>query len=235
MGTKDEIQTLFSRFGTVQTIIANRDKRHAFVKMSTRSEALTAKKQLEHLQNVNDKETLNVARQTKWGVGFGPRECCDYVTGESTIPIHKLTDADMKWMLTAEYGGTGGQKVVEGMVVEEPDIEIGAGVSSKAMSKRVLPDTSAPPNKRQHREDGGQRNGGGKDRDRDRSKRQLGEQQQQQQQQYGYGAGVTQQQQPPPPMQYGYLPPAPAQREVAAPPPVPGFSFTLPGPQGGYR
>lgn len=34
-------------------------------------------------------------------------------------------------MLTAEYGGTGGKAIEQGMVVEEPDIEIGAGVSSK--------------------------------------------------------------------------------------------------------
>lgn len=34
-------------------------------------------------------------------------------------------------MLTAEYGGTGGKAIVSGLVVEEPDIEIGAGVSSK--------------------------------------------------------------------------------------------------------
>lgn len=34
-------------------------------------------------------------------------------------------------MLSAEYGGTGGRAIEAGMVVEEPDIEIGAGVSSK--------------------------------------------------------------------------------------------------------
>lgn len=34
-------------------------------------------------------------------------------------------------MLTAEYGGSGGKPIETGMVVEEPDIEIGAGVSSK--------------------------------------------------------------------------------------------------------
>jgi len=34
-------------------------------------------------------------------------------------------------MLTAEYGGTGGLPIEQFMVVEEPDIEIGAGVSSK--------------------------------------------------------------------------------------------------------
>ena len=69
--------------------------------------------------------------QTRWGVGFGPRDCSDYASGVSVIPISKLTDADRKWMLTAEYGGTGGKPIEGGMVVEEPDIEIGAGVSSK--------------------------------------------------------------------------------------------------------
>ena len=34
-------------------------------------------------------------------------------------------------MLTAEYGGSGGKAIETGLVVEEPDIEIGAGVSSK--------------------------------------------------------------------------------------------------------
>ena len=225
-GTQHEIETLFSRFGVVQTIVANRDKRHAFVKMSTRAEALLAKRTLEDLQNANDKEIVNVARQTKWGVGFGPRECCDYTTGESTIPIHKLTDADMKWMLTAEYGGTGGVKLEPGMVVEEPDIEIGAGVSSKAMSKRVLPETSAPPSKRQHREDGGQKNGGGRDRERSKRQNDGGG--------YGYGAGGPAPQQPPQPMQmeYGYLHPEPV--AVAAPPPVPGFGFNFSG-AGQYR
>ncbi len=64
-------------------------------------------------------------------MGFGPRDCSDYQTGISIIPIERLTDADRKWMLTAEYGGTGGKPIEGGQVVEEPDIEIGAGVSSK--------------------------------------------------------------------------------------------------------
>lgn len=40
-------------------------------------------------------------------------------------------------MLSAEYGGTGGKTLEGGMVVEEPDIEIGAGVSSKGMLPRA--------------------------------------------------------------------------------------------------
>lgn len=42
-------------------------------------------------------------------------------------------------MLSAEYGGTGGKPIESGLVVEEPDIEIGAGVSSKG----TLPPTSS--------------------------------------------------------------------------------------------
>ena len=77
--------------------------------------------------------------QTKWGVGFGPRDCSDYQTGVSIIPTYRLTDADRKWMVSAEYGGTGGKPIQEGMIVEEPDIEIGAGVSSKGMQISLSP------------------------------------------------------------------------------------------------
>lgn len=47
------------------------------------------------------------------------------------IPISRLTKADREWALNAEHGGTGGRPLEGGMVIEEPDIEIGAGVSSK--------------------------------------------------------------------------------------------------------
>lgn len=43
-------------------------------------------------------------------------------------------------MLTAPYGGSGGRPIESGMCVEEPDIEIGAGVSSKAISRRMQTD-----------------------------------------------------------------------------------------------
>lgn len=75
--------------------------------------------------------------QTKWGVGFGPRDCSDYQTGVSIIPIERLTDADRKWLVNAEYGGTGGLPIEQFMMVEEPDIEIGAGVSSKGTRIRL--------------------------------------------------------------------------------------------------
>ncbi|KAH0256466.1 hypothetical protein KCU71_g21898, partial [Aureobasidium melanogenum] len=133
-GNEAELRAIFGRFGPVQTCIANEDKRHAFVKMCNRQDAVNAKAAME---TTRDPDILSKARQTKWGVGFGPRECCDYSNGISVIPIDTLTEADHKWMLTAEYGGTGGRPIESGLVVEEPDIEIGAGVSSKAMSRRV--------------------------------------------------------------------------------------------------
>ncbi|KAI1376133.1 hypothetical protein F4677DRAFT_97393 [Hypoxylon crocopeplum] len=126
---ESELRSAFNRHGQVQTCIVNKDKRHAFVKMVTRRDAVTAKEAME-----------NSTFRTRWGVGFGPRDCSDYQTGISIIPINKLTEADRKWMLTAEFGGSGGRPIETGLVVEEPDIEIGAGVSSKAISRRMQTD-----------------------------------------------------------------------------------------------
>ncbi|PGH23147.1 hypothetical protein AJ80_02778 [Polytolypa hystricis UAMH7299] len=128
------LRSLFGRFGVVQTCIVNTDKRHAFVKMINRPDAVNAREGMEQYKSGD------MQLRTRWGVGFGPRDCSDYQTGVSIIPIERLTDADRKWMLTAEYGGTGGKSIESGMVVEEPDIEIGAGVSSKAISRRMATD-----------------------------------------------------------------------------------------------
>jgi protein NRD1 len=63
-------------------------------------------------------------------------------------------------MLTAEYGGSGGKPIESGMVVEEPDIEIGQGVSSKAISRRMQTDkggNNGPKSGRDREEDDGPR------------------------------------------------------------------------------
>lgn len=125
--SEDELHALFSQHGVVQSCIVNHDKRHAFVKMLTRPDAERAKSAMEFYK------ADHVTLRTRWGVGFGPRDCSDYQTGISIIPIERLTDADHRWMAKAEYGGTGGEPVRGGMVVEEPDIEIGSGVSSKGI------------------------------------------------------------------------------------------------------
>ncbi|KAB8199313.1 hypothetical protein BDV34DRAFT_207084 [Aspergillus parasiticus] len=129
------LRSLFGKFGIVQTCIVNIDKRHAFIKMISRQDAVLAREGMESYKSGD------MQLRTRWGVGFGPRDCSDYQTGVSIIPVERLTEADRKWMLTAEYGGTGGRPIESGMVVEEPDIEIGAGVSSKAISRRIATDT----------------------------------------------------------------------------------------------
>ncbi|KAL1835736.1 hypothetical protein VTJ49DRAFT_6150 [Mycothermus thermophilus] len=160
--TEPELREIFNRFGQVQTCIVNREKRHAFVKMYSRKDAERAKERMEDMRNPE------FQLRTRWGVGFGPRDCSDYQTGISVIPIHKLTEADRKWMLTAPYGGSGGRPIVTGLCVEEPDIEIGAGVSSKAISRRMQTDKSGnhgPKSTRPHKgegdESGGPGSGGG--------------------------------------------------------------------------
>ncbi|KAM7200536.1 hypothetical protein V8F20_005267 [Naviculisporaceae sp. PSN 640] len=151
-----ELRSIFNRFGEVQTCIVNKDKRHAFVKMFYRKDAEAAKAAME------DNRNTDLQLRTRWGVGFGPRDCSDYQSGISVIPIHKLTEADRKWMLTAPYGGSGGRPIATGLVVEEPDIEIGAGVSSKAISRRMQTDKGGNHGpKSSRRGDDGMHDGGG--------------------------------------------------------------------------
>lgn len=72
-------------------------------------------------------------------------------------------------MLTAPFGGSGGRPIESGMTVEEPDIEIGAGVSSKAISRRMQTDKggSNGPKSTRHREDDSGRWRRGRDDDED--------------------------------------------------------------------
>ncbi|KAL2117042.1 hypothetical protein VTJ04DRAFT_9210 [Mycothermus thermophilus] len=168
--TEPELRDIFNRFGQVQTCIVNREKRHAFVKMYSRKDA-------EHAKAMMEERNHEYQLRTRWGVGFGPRDCSDYATGISVIPIHKLTEADRKWMLTAPYGGSGGRPIVHGLCVEEPDIEIGAGVSSKAISRRMQTDKSGqhgPKSTKREEENGGGGGPGGKWRHKDKHRRSGG-------------------------------------------------------------
>ncbi|KAF1829061.1 hypothetical protein BDW02DRAFT_510868 [Decorospora gaudefroyi] len=225
-GTEGEIRSIFARFGRVQTCIVNQDKRHAFVKMLTRPDAVAAK---EGMDILNDPSAQSKARQTRWGVGFGPRDCSDYQTGISVVPISRLTDADRKWALTAEHGGTGGRPLEGGMVIEEPDIEIGAGVSSKG--NRRVP-TDAPRGGRggfggrgdlQARGDHNKRgnfNGRGDFNERAEFGMRGGG--------YENGPPKFRKQDHRPPVDTRHISPR-AEQVVAVPPAVPGFGFQLPG------
>ncbi|KAJ6000947.1 hypothetical protein N7481_001356 [Penicillium waksmanii] len=125
------LRSHFSTFGVVQTCIIDSDKRRALIKMLSRQDAARAR------EGGGTYRSSERPLPTRWGVGFGPRDCSDYETGISAILIDRFTNADRKWLLTAEYGGTGGCPIKSGMVVEEPEIEIGAGISSKAISRRI--------------------------------------------------------------------------------------------------
>jgi protein NRD1 len=47
------LRGIFSAFGTVQTCIVNVDKRHAFVKMITRRDAMAAKEGMERFKSAD--------------------------------------------------------------------------------------------------------------------------------------------------------------------------------------
>ena len=48
---EDDLRQTFSAFGKVQTCIVNVDKRHAFVKMINRTDAVAAKEGMEHYRS----------------------------------------------------------------------------------------------------------------------------------------------------------------------------------------
>lgn len=127
------LANIFRPYGEVQSVILNIPKKHAFVKVYSRAEAINV---------MTNFKGSDYNLRLRWGVGFGPRDCCDYQHGISVIPISRLTDADQRWITSAEWGGTGGAPIVPGLVIDEPDIEIGNGVSSKAISKKMPTDGS---------------------------------------------------------------------------------------------
>lgn len=45
--SEQELRNIFERYGKVQTCIVNKDKRHAFVKMISRTDAVSAKEAME--------------------------------------------------------------------------------------------------------------------------------------------------------------------------------------------
>ncbi|KKF93471.1 Rpb7-binding protein seb1 [Ceratocystis platani] len=106
-----ELHNIFAAFGEVQSCIVNKDKRHAFVKMLYRDMAARA------MEKMKSPEYQHYGLRTRWGVGFGPRDCSDYNTGISVIPINALTEADVKWMHTAKFGGCGDIEITSGIQI----------------------------------------------------------------------------------------------------------------------
>lgn len=116
----------------LQSLIVNRDKRHAFAKVYKREDADAIRKEYEK-RNYENKSVLKM----RWGVGFGPRDCFDYSTGYSIIPCVRLTEFDRKWAMSSEYGGTGGLPVEPGQVMQEPDVDVGtSGLGARSMHRQ---------------------------------------------------------------------------------------------------
>lgn len=131
IASESHLRSLFEKFGVVQTYVINRHKCHTFIKMRSRQDAVKAHTEAGWF------DSGEIRFRTRWGVGFGPHQCSDYRTGVSIIPLKRLTAADRKCLVTSGYGGTGGLSLESGMVIEEPDIEIGAGISSKAFNRMM--------------------------------------------------------------------------------------------------
>ncbi|KIV98484.1 hypothetical protein, variant [Verruconis gallopava] len=208
--SEEQLMDYIARFVRVQSCIVNHDKRHAFLKCITHQDAINAKAAVEQRP---ESEYRHLFERINWAVGFGPTKYADYQKGESVLPIDVLTDADRKWMKSAEYGGTGGLDIKTGMVVEEPDIEIGAGPSSKAISRRGGKSGYSS-------RSGNDNHGGGSKRDRGNRGGHHDDQKQ---------GGFKQDRQPPPapPMETHLPEPV----NIGPPPPVPqfgGLPFPIP-------
>ena len=59
--SEDKLRGIFSDFGVVQTCIVNTDKRHAFVKMITRQDAMRAKEGMERFKSTEMQLRVSLA------------------------------------------------------------------------------------------------------------------------------------------------------------------------------
>ncbi|CAG8596868.1 10741_t:CDS:2 [Funneliformis caledonium] len=93
--SKQYIEDIFAKHGPVSTVTLNYDKNHGFVKLETRAAAARA------LRGVRMKVRSLKVRF------FGPKDCFEFPSGDSLIPLNRLTETDRKWLVTSKCGGTG--------------------------------------------------------------------------------------------------------------------------------
>ncbi|CAG8498084.1 8428_t:CDS:2 [Racocetra persica] len=130
--------------------------------MDTRAGAARALHGLKAQVSQKGKQNCKIT-VVRWGVGFGPKNCFDFDSGESLIPLNRLTETDRKWLFTSEKGGTGGRDIVGGIVVEEPDIVIGEGFSSGSGNKKLGPQHESSRKERRRGHDKGDRSSNSSD------------------------------------------------------------------------
>ncbi|KAF9983124.1 hypothetical protein BGZ65_002158, partial [Modicella reniformis] len=115
---EQELEDIFSVKGKISTIMVNPAKFNAFIKMVDRAHAERCKVELDRI--LVHGEVMKVG----WGCGFGPRDCFDYTTGASVIPLDRLTDTDRRWLSNSVVGGFGPRERIRGgVIILEPNIE----------------------------------------------------------------------------------------------------------------
>ncbi|KAG0299759.1 hypothetical protein BGZ98_009779 [Dissophora globulifera] len=129
--SEPELEGIFSSRGTIATLMVNHAKFNAFIKMADRAVAERCKVEL-------DRTTVHgEVMKVGWGCGFGPRDCFDYTTGASVIPLERLTDTDRRWLSQSVVGGFGLQEPIRGGVtIVEPNIEAVAPDGREALPKK---------------------------------------------------------------------------------------------------
>ncbi|KAF9429453.1 hypothetical protein BGZ76_001276 [Entomortierella beljakovae] len=150
--SEQDLEAIFSAKGNIATIMINHAKFNAFIKMADRAQAERCKADLD--RTMVKGEVMKVG----WGCGFGPRECFDYTTGTSIIPLDRLTDTDRRWLGNSIIGGFGQHEPIRGGVaILEPNIE---PVSSDG--REAIPKRSKNPNNAGVVPTGGNIGGGGR-------------------------------------------------------------------------
>ncbi|CAO3565752.1 unnamed protein product [Mortierella alpina] len=129
--SEQELEAIFAPKGQIATLIINQAKFNAFIKMADWTHAEQCKVELD--RTMVQGEVMKVG----WGCGFGPRDCFDYTSGASIIPVDRLTDTDRRWLGQSIVGGFGVHEPIRGGVcIYEPNIEPVGADGREALPRR---------------------------------------------------------------------------------------------------
>lgn len=127
-----DLEAIFAPKGQIATCMINQAKFNAFIKMADRAQAERCKAELDRTSVQGD------VMKVGWGCGFGPRDCFDYTSGASMIPLDRLTDTDRRWLSNSVVGGFGPHEVIRGgVVIFEPNIEAVEADGREALPRKT--------------------------------------------------------------------------------------------------
>lgn len=127
-----DLEAIFAPKGQIATCMINQAKFNAFIKMADRVQAERCKAELDRTSVQGD------VMKVGWGCGFGPRDCFDYTSGASMIPLDRLTDTDRRWLSNSVVGGFGPHEVIRGgVVIFEPNIEAVEADGREALPRKT--------------------------------------------------------------------------------------------------